>query len=229
MKEFVKHFFSILSALRIERDHKAAVMFQKVKVHPFPADSPESDYSKLLTPYALAFVMKQLKLAEKVRQIVEVGETFTVETSEGKKVVSLSNCHCIFYTSMSLPCHHMFALRIKLNQPLFDADLCNKRWTSAYYRATQRLFSRSSTQPLLVSTVSKEHRRKFSQHEKFHKASLLATELASVTSEASQVHFERRLVLLKDLITHWKNGDEVALTEVDEGILCVLKCKCLHP
>ena len=62
LEEFFKHFI-ILSALRIESDHKAAMVFQKVTVHPFPADSQESNYSKLLTPYALAFVIKQLKLA----------------------------------------------------------------------------------------------------------------------------------------------------------------------
>ena len=37
LEEFVKHFFIIFTALRIERDHKAAVVFQKVKVHPLAA------------------------------------------------------------------------------------------------------------------------------------------------------------------------------------------------
>lgn len=218
LEQFVQHFFITLTALRVERDHKAAVMFQKVKVHPFPAHSPESEYSKLLTPYALAFVVKQLKLSEKVKEIEETGEQFHVHTSEGLIVVSLSDCQCIFHISMSLPCRHMFALRNKQHQPLFDARLCDERWTFAYYQSTQRLFSQSTIQPLLVTTASKEHRRKLSQHEKFHKASILASQLASVASEASHVHFERRLSLLKDLITHWKDGDEVALMEVDDGM-----------
>ena len=49
LEEFIYHFFIILSTLRTERDHKAAVMFQKVKVLPFPQGSPESQYTKLLT------------------------------------------------------------------------------------------------------------------------------------------------------------------------------------
>ncbi len=216
LEEFVKHFI-ILTALRTERDHRAAVMFQKVKVHPFPANSPESKYSTLLTSYASAFVLKQMKLAEKVNQIEETGDQFTVETSEGQKSVSLLDCNCIFRTSMSLPCRHMFALRILLHQPLFDANLCDKRWTSAYYRETQRLFSHSSSQPLLATTASKKHRRKLSQHDKYRRALMLASELASVASEASNTHFERRLEVLRDLTGHWKNGDEVAIVEVDEG------------
>jgi len=35
LEEFIHHFFVILTALRTERDHKAAIMFQKVKVQPF--------------------------------------------------------------------------------------------------------------------------------------------------------------------------------------------------
>ena len=41
LEEFISKFFVILVALRTERDHKAAVQFQKVKVHPFSSDSPE--------------------------------------------------------------------------------------------------------------------------------------------------------------------------------------------
>jgi len=67
-------------------------------------------------------------------------------------------------------------------------------------------------------TASKKHRRKLNQHEKFRKASIVTSELASVASEASNTHFERRLELLKDLTTHWKNGDEVAIVEIDDGM-----------
>ena len=41
LEEFVQHYFVIMSALRTERDYKAAVMFQKVKAHSFPQESPE--------------------------------------------------------------------------------------------------------------------------------------------------------------------------------------------
>ena len=34
-------------------------------------------------------------------------------------------------------------------------------------------------------------------------------------SEASGTHFARRFDLIKDLIYHWKVGEEVALTEID--------------
>ena len=46
---------------------------------------------------------------------------------------------------------------------------------------------------------------------------VLTSELASVVSVASNVHFQCRMKLLKDLIKHWKCGEEVDLVEVDEG------------
>ena len=58
LEEFIDRFFIILTALRTERDHKAALMFQKVKVIPFSEDSPECQYSKLLTTYAADYVLK---------------------------------------------------------------------------------------------------------------------------------------------------------------------------
>lgn len=130
LEEFVSSFFVILTALWTERDHKAAIMFQKVKVQPYEQGSPESEYSKLLMTYASTFVIKQLKLADKVKEIKEHAENYIVETSEGERVVSLTDCGCIFHKSMLLPCRHMFALRTKLGESLFEPNVCDKRWTS---------------------------------------------------------------------------------------------------
>ena len=67
--------------------------------------------------------------------------------------------------------------------------------------------------------------RKLSQHEKYRKAVVLTSELASVASVASSIHFQRRIKLLKKLIDHWKNGEEVSLVEVGEGISSIFLCK----
>ena len=85
-------------------------MFQKAKVHAFAPDSPEGEYSKLLTSYASPKVIKQLELASKVKSISEVGGQYSVETSEGPKCVSPDDCKCIFRKSMLLPRRHIFAL-----------------------------------------------------------------------------------------------------------------------
>ena len=108
-----------------------------------------------------------------------------------------------------------------LENPLFDESLCEKCWTLNYYRATQRLFSTSNGEPKVVQTTSVSSCRKLSQHEKFRKALVLTSELATVASEASHVHFQRQLDVLQDLISHWKTGNEVTITEVDKGTCIV--------
>ena len=91
LEKFIDRVFVILSALKTERDHKAALVFQKVKVNPFPDDSPLSMYSRLLTNYATGFVHKQLELADSVSSFTTEGDEYTGKTSEGRKYVTISS------------------------------------------------------------------------------------------------------------------------------------------
>ena len=194
-------------------------MLQKVKVHCFDEGSAESDYSKLLTTYSFSFVIKQLQLVKKVKHITDVNGRYSVTTSEGEKVVSLEDCNCMFRVSMRLPCRHMFALRAQLGEPLFDPALCYQRWTYGYYKSTQRLISSSfdSSSSLLITSVKRRH-RPLSQHEKYRKALHVSSELASIASTASGVHFERRIQLLQKVSEHWRNGEEVTVATANEYV-----------
>ena len=219
LEDFIDKFFITLTALRRERDHKVATMFQKVKVNCFGEDSPESHYSKFLSNYAAQFVHKQLLLANKVSSITVDGDCYLVDTTEGKKKVTTSSCECIFNKSMLLPCRHIFALRNKLDHPLFDEEICDKRWSATYYRSTHRMFSEHSAASPTVNVVSAKHRQALSQHQKFREASLITTELASLASAVSNIHYERRIELLKDLSDFRKNGQVVGLTEISLSML----------
>ena len=71
----------------------------------------------------------------------------------------------------------------------------------------------SPSSSLLVTTATKSS-RPLSQHEKYRKALLLSSELASIANAASNVHFERRIELLSRLTDHWRRGEEVTVTKV---------------
>ena len=159
-------------------------------------------------------MVRKVKLKKK-------GCVYTVESSEGVKKVSVTDCDCLFRKSMMLPCRHIFALRTKLKQPLYDESLCNTRWTSSYYHRTQRIFLDASFSEATVEVTRCKTKRVRvpSQHQKYRKAAVLTSELASIASEASGVHFNRRIKILKELIAHWKCGEEVGLAEVDYGLL----------
>ena len=179
--------------------------------------SPESEYTKLLTSYASGLVIKQLETAKKVKNIKEENDRYVVETSEGERTVSITKCACTFFTSICLPCRHIFALRARLGKPLYDPTICDQRWTSSYYRSTQQIFSNSQASSSLVVVKSNPKTRTLSQHEKYRRALLLTSELASVASAASYIHFKRRLKLIQERIDYWKCGEEVGLTEIDKG------------
>lgn len=233
LEQFIEHFFVTLTALRTERDHKAAILFQKVRVHQFGEGTPEMQYTQLLTSYASAYVTKQLSLVHKVKDITDNGDsTYSVPTSGGVVNVSLVDCDCLFRKSMSLPCRHIFALRKQLDQPLYDQSLCITRWTSEYYQKTQRIFlDTSCTASFNVSKVASKPTRALSQHQKYRKAVALTSELASIASEASGNHFARRLKLINKLIHHWKCGDEVAIKEIGNDkilIFNLLLHVCIH-
>ena len=53
-----------MNTLRTKRDHKAALVFQKVKVSAHCEGSPENDYSRLLTSFASSFLFKQMRLTK---------------------------------------------------------------------------------------------------------------------------------------------------------------------
>ena len=71
----------------------------------------------------------------------------------------------------------------------------------------------------MVTVTSAKHRQALTQHQKFREASIITSELASVASVASNVHYARRIDLLKELIDFWKNGQEVGLVEIDPSEL----------
>ena len=101
----------------------------------YPPESPEERFTKLLTPYALSYVEKQLALREKVAVVADHGVNCSI-SSAGTLTVTTDSCQCTFWTSMNLPCRHMFAVREKRQLPLYSAAGVAQRWTMTYMHDT---------------------------------------------------------------------------------------------
>ena len=142
LEEFVDKFFLILRVLRSERDHKAALVAQKVPVVFHTTTNAASlSYMDHLTPYAYKFLAKQIELKDKVKLCSEDEVGFCVESSEGSIHVTPSTCECTSWRSMKLPCRHILAVRAKLEIELFETHYCDKRWSTDYYQKSQHIFS----------------------------------------------------------------------------------------
>ena len=75
----------------------------KKRVGIFIPGSPEEQFVKVLTPYALDFILKQLAFQKVV--IVEDKKTHSiVSSSTGNLSIAINNCQCTFCKTMHLPC-----------------------------------------------------------------------------------------------------------------------------
>ena len=120
---------------------------------------------------------------------------YILNTSEGAIEVTTDRCTCYTFTSMKIPCRHIFALRKELGEALYSPKLCDKRWTKKHYSNCHRIFNHNNDEmevddyDILCGdsiTIEKEqHRaRVLSQQEKYKKAFVVAQKIASITSEA---------------------------------------------
>lgn len=144
LEEFVDKFFLILRVMRSERDHKAALVVQKVPVlFHSTSNKASQSYIKHLTPYAYRFIEKQLSFMDKVKLRTDDAndQSYLVSSSsDGEITVTASSCMCMFWHSIKLPCRHIFAARSTLGLDLFDEGLCDRRWSSDYFKSNQRIF-----------------------------------------------------------------------------------------
>ena len=145
LSTFFEQFFSFLSCLRNGRDHSTLMALAKKRVSSFSPDSPEEQFSLLLTPYAADYVHKQLSLQSKVKIDQDDGITCTINSSNGILSVTIDSCQCTFWKSMHLPCRHMFAVRESRKESLYGITGVSPRWTISYMRDTFRNKKGNST------------------------------------------------------------------------------------
>ena len=72
----------------------------KKRVSSFSPNSPEEQFSLLLTPYAADYFHKQLSLQSKVKIDQDDGIACTINSSNGILSVTIDSCQCTFWKSM---------------------------------------------------------------------------------------------------------------------------------
>ena len=102
LEDFIEKFFLILRVLRVERDHKASLIAQKLPVSFHSSkDSVSIKYMKYLTPYAYKYLSCQLELKAKVALPAEsTDEHFSIPSNEETLLVTSSACQCMGWNSM---------------------------------------------------------------------------------------------------------------------------------
>ena len=149
LQEFLKILLKMISTFRTERQHRALTVLAKVSRCTTEMNEDEAAYSLLLTPYAYKILQREQKGEERVT-LTASENSFTCQSTEGELIVTDTTCSCTSYSSIGLPCKHIFAARKEHRIPLFDNSTVNKRWTGEDYR--QKLQRTTTTNAQRFST-----------------------------------------------------------------------------
>jgi hypothetical protein len=197
------------------------LVMQKRPVSLFPAESTEAKYLEVLTPFAFFMVKPHFELYHTVKVLTVLDDSSCeVESSAGAVVTSVDACPCLFRTSTGLPCKHILAVRAQKNLSLFEPNIVALRWTRHFYTGHQQALRVDQGEglvgaaPTSIAIVAKP--QVLTAHQKFRTASVVATELATLVSEASMRHFDVRLQQLRALCSAWKEDRETVVQVLDE-------------
>lgn len=128
LEQFIQGLFTVVYSTRNECNHKVAIIFQKWKVVNYLPGSTQEQHATLLVAYAAIFVNQQIKYQDMVGNIAkDIDRFYDIHPSQGIEKVSKSNCTCLFYSSMRLPCRKIFAVRTVQKESLFSESLWDFR------------------------------------------------------------------------------------------------------
>ena len=201
-------------------------------------------FSNCLIPYAFKFVQEQLQSSRHVQVLNQPNSSqFSLSAAKNVKephTAAPSFCDCSFFTSMGLPCKHIFMVRALLNMPAFCKSLVHERWTMEHYRSVERVPSMPSVQneedclytqdhatgDFQVTTMQEQqhhHLKSLSQAQKFRKGLQIAQVMASLLSEGGMQTFRARYNVLQPITRSWQLGREVTLCD-DENQGTIDQC-----
>ena len=96
LEEFLERLFIFMSSIRIEREHQAAMLFQRKQVSNYIIDSPKDLYQKHLTSYAAGFVLHNLRTAVNV-ELKTINGQYIVSKGSHFVIVETERCFCSIF------------------------------------------------------------------------------------------------------------------------------------
>ena len=96
---------------------------------------------------------------------------------------------------------------------LFVEELCDERWSKAYYRKIQLMFTDfPAPLPNVSLNVSPKRPSKSLNHNQcFRDAAQICTKLSSLAAEAGGETYLTRIKILQNLCAIWEHGEEARI------------------
>lgn len=207
---FIDNFFKLLGSLQRESESSAASVVLGGAMVLLKENSVKEKYFRLLRPYAFHLVMRQMETDIIITE--EYQNNYCYHDGDQKNPVNLSFCSCNFFSSLRLPCCHIFGVRRIMAVPLFDKLLCEQKWT----RDLTMLVDQDDNINTDNAEVEQEMQYE-TQEERLRIISPLMNELASLVSESSGAEFESKRKAIEDLLKCWKDGKRISYYIVDDA------------
>lgn len=129
-----------------------------------------------------------MKLCNTVRIDLQQKTETSFETQSGY-VVTRNSCSCTFFSSMKVPCRHIFKLLQTYESDLFVPSLCLERWTKQYYNASHSSLS-DSEHRTLPQPISIQRIRVPDEISKLKKASNVTKEINNLAAGMTTSQYE---------------------------------------
>ena len=197
LRETLTGVMSCVESLRCERRFRQVRHLNRVKLQDMSISSVEKQYLQLLTPYAFSAVQQEIQKKE--------------TSSTDRYQTTASDCQCLFFRGMRLPCRHIVQFRESIDEDVFVPDLVSPRWTHEY-NSIVNVQNRSAEIRATVGTPIRE-RAVLTANQKYRKATTKLQRLASLMSEEGMPVFLERMEFIDQLISHWEQKQSCTLLE----------------
>ena len=186
LKDMIQNFLQILQTLRTERYYRMVKKYNKRNISTEIGDN--SAWFELLIRYAFDHVQAQKAIAAKL-----CGTEIVLDND--------SECTCRFFTSMGLPCRHLFAYRRIHNLDMYCLGLVHDRWTKDYNRHSLWTQPPGVAAGVTSSQMSPKGKA-CSINQKFKRAHEVTQQIASVmATDYGQTEFDGLMGQMENILT----------------------------
>lgn len=202
-------------------------MGEDIYKHPirgYPQGSPEYLYQRLLTPAGFKKVIVEF-FRRKPMSFIVINNTLQLcWIRYGYAILRVSTEVCEYneYTSIKLPCRHIFAVRDHFRLPLFHTCLCPERWTMQYNIENQPVLrSTPNIQRCCLpsyTTHKTPSKKQIAFSTRFKLMKEVAGSIASIGSTATSERFEERLNVLRKIESSWRKNKSVQVILEDDDL-----------
>ena len=204
LTHFFKRFDIYIKNKTDEKNMRVADIFYKTINSKFLVDSAEFKYEEYLTPFAAKYVLEEIELSN-CTTILKNNQDNSFDILFADEVINTTSieCKCYKFTSMGLPCKHIFAVKRALSMDMFDKSLCLMRWTREYYRLKNRCLFEDNQNLNLSETEVMEASFQINAIEINSVIQSLQSEILSKPNE-----IDKRVPTILEIIKLWKENKE---------------------